>query len=129
MYHPTNYSGIPEFHLYIRCIAACVASMLFMGMLCFTLTNLFRNIGIGIGGLFLVWLFLTSSITKILPQILQLFKLRGEVIQEGYLVPYWQSRILYVFIAFGLMVVNMNLVKKQPDYNKKGWNRYGNKSQ
>lgn len=72
MYHPTNYSGVSIAVLYIQCVCACAASMFFMGILCFTATNLLRNIGIGIGCVFLLWLFLTSSITRILPQLLQL---------------------------------------------------------
>ena len=101
--------------------------MFFMGILCFTATNLLRNIGIGIGCLFLLWLFLTSSITRILPQLLQPFKLSGEVVQDGFLTPYWPSRILYVVVAIGLLFLNLYLVNKQPDYNKKGWCKHGNK--
>lgn len=127
MYHPTNYSGASIATLYIQCVCACAASMFFMGILCFTATNLLRNIGIGIGFLFLLWLFLTSSITRILPQLLQPFKLLGEVVQDGFLVPYWPSRILYTAFAIGLMFLNLYLVNKQPDYNKKGWYKHGNK--
>lgn len=92
-----------------------------------TATNLLRNIGIGIGCVFLLWLFLTSSITRILPQLLQLFKLSGEVVQDGFLTPYWPSRILYAVVAIGLLFLNLYLVNKQPDYNKKGWCKHGNK--
>lgn len=113
--------------LYIQCVCACAASMFFMGILCFTATNLLRNIGIGIGCVFLLWLFLTSSITRILPQLLQLFKLSGEVVQDGFLTPYWPSRILYAVVAIGLLFLNLYLVNKQPDYNKKGWCKHGNK--
>lgn len=127
MYHPTNYSGVSIAVLYIQCVCACAASMFFMGILCFTATNLLRNIGIGIGCVFLLWLFLTSSITRILPQLLQLFKLSGEVVQDGFLTPYWPSRILYAVVAIGLLFLNLYLVNKQPDYNKKGWCKHGNK--
>lgn len=127
MYYPTNYSGVSIVTLYIQCVCACVISMFFMGMFCFTVTNLLQNIGIGIGCFFLLWLFLTSSITRILPQLLQPFKLSGEVVQDGFLTPYWPSRILYTAIAIGLMFLNLYLVNKQPDYNKKGWCKHGNK--
>ena len=127
LYHPTNYSGVSIAVLYIQCVCACAANMFFMGILCFTATNLLRNIGIGIGCVFLLWLFLTSSITRILPQLLQLFKLSGEVVQDGFLTPYWPSRILYAVVAIGLLFLNLYLVNKQPDYNKKGWCKHGNK--
>ena len=122
-------NGVPVLKevLYIQCFCACAASMFFMGILCFTATNLLRNIGIGIGCVFLLWLFLTSSITRILPQLLQLFKLSGEVVQDGFLTPYWPSRILYAVVAIGLLFLNLYLVNKQPDYNKKGWCKHGNK--
>lgn len=129
MYHPTNYSGVSLQGLYFQCVIACALSMMFMGVFCFTVTNLTRNIGIGIGVLFLLWLFLTSSLTDRLPPAMQLFKLSGEVIQEGYLIPYWQSRILYALMGVLLMIVNIHLVREQPDCNKKGWRKYGNKSQ
>ena len=63
----------------------------------------------------------------ILPQLLQLFKLSGEVVQDGFLTPYWPSRILYAVVAIGLLFLNLYLVNKQPDYNKKGWCKHGNK--
>ena len=127
MYHPTNYSGVSIAVLYIQCVCACAASMFFMGILCFTATNLLRNIGIGIGCSFLLWLFLTSSITRILPQLLQPFELLEEVVQDVFLTPYWPSRILYASFAIGLLFLNLYLVNKQPDYNRKGWCKHGNK--
>ena len=74
-YHPTNYSGVPVISLYASCMGACAASMFFMGTFCFTATNLMRNIGLAIGLLFFFWLLLTSTIIRVLPEILQLFKL------------------------------------------------------
>ena len=127
MYHPTNYSGASIAMLYIQCVCACATSMFFMGILCFTATNLLRNIGIGIGCSFLLWLFLTSSITRILPQLLQPFELLEEVVQDVFLTPYWPSRILYASFAIGLLFLNLYLVNKQPDYNRKGWCKHGNK--
>lgn len=127
MYRPTNYSGASIAALYIQCVCSCATSMFFMGLLCFTATNLLRNIGMGIGVFFLVWLFLTSSVTRILPQLLQLFKLSGEVVQDGFLTPYWPSRILYAAVAVGLLFLNLYLVNKQPDHNKKGRCKHGNK--
>lgn len=128
IYDPTNYSGVSIIRIYLQCIGACTTSMFFMGVFCFTVTNSARNLGVGIGILFLAWLFLTSSITDILPEVLQIFKLSGEVVQEGYLVPFWPSRILYVVVGLVMLLLNIPLVKKQPDYKKKGWRRYGNKS-
>lgn len=127
MYHPTNYSGASIAMLYIQCVCACATSMFFMGIFCFTATNLLRNIGIGIGCSFLLWLFLTSSITRILPQLLQPFELLEEVVQDVFLTPYWPSRILYASFAIGLLFLNLYLVNKQPDYNRKGWCKHGNK--
>lgn len=120
VYHPTNYSGVPVISLYASCMGACAASMFFMGTFCFTATNLMRNIGLAIGLLFFFWLLLTSTIIRVLPEILQLFKLSGEVVQDGYLIPFWPSRILYVVCAVALMYWNLHLVNQQPDFNKKG---------
>lgn len=128
VYHPTNYSGVSTISLYTSCVGACAASMFFMGMFCFTATNLMRNIGLAIGLLFVFWLFLTSTITRILPEILQLFRLSGEVLQDSYLIPFWPSRMLYVVCAVALMCLNLHLVNQQPDFNKKGWCKHGNKS-
>ena len=127
-YHPTNYSGVPVISLYVSCVGACAASMFFMGTFCFTATNLMRNIGLAIGLLFFFWLLLTSTIIRVLPEILQLFKLSGEVVQDGYLIPFWPSRILYVVCAVALMYWNLHLVNQQPDFNKKRWCKHGNKS-
>ena len=127
-YHPTNYSGVPVISLYASCMGACAASMFFMGTFCFTATNLMRNIGLAIGLLFFFWLLLTSTIIRVLPEILQLFKLSGEVVQDGYLIPFWPSRILYVVCAVALMYWNLHLVNQQPDFNKKRWCKHGNKS-
>ena len=128
VYHPTNYSGVPVISLYASCVGACAASMFFMGTFCFTATNLMRNIGLAIGLLFFFWLLLTSTIIRVLPEILQLFKLSGEVVQDGYLIPFWPSRILYVVCAVALMYWNLHLVNQQPDFNKKRWCKHGNKS-
>lgn len=128
VYHPTNYSGVPVISLYASCMGACAASMFFMGTFCFTATNLMRNIGLAIGLLFFFWLLLTSTIIRVLPEILQLFKLSGEVVQDGYLIPFWPSRILYVVCAVALMYWNLHLVNQQPDFNKKRWCKHGNKS-
>lgn len=128
VYHPTNYSGIPVISLYASCMGACAASMFFMGTFCFTATNLMRNIGLAIGLLFFFWLLLTSTIIRVLPEILRLFKLSGEVVQDGYLIPFWPSRILYVVCAVALMYWNLHLVNQQPDFNKKRWCKHGNKS-
>lgn len=128
VYHPTNYSGVSTISLYASCVGACAASMFFMGMFCFTATNLMRNIGLAIGLMFVFWLFLTSTITRILPEILQLFRLSGEVVQDSYLIPFWPSRMLYVVCAVALMYLNLHLVNQQPDFNKKGWCKHGNKS-
>lgn len=127
-HHPTNYSGVPVISLYASCMGACAASMFFMGTFCFTATNLMRNIGLAIGLLFFFWLLLTSTIIRVLPEILQLFKLSGEVVQDGYLIPFWPSRILYVVCAVALMYWNLHLVNQQPDFNKKRWCKHGNKS-
>lgn len=128
VYHPTNYSGVSTISLYTSCVGACAASVFFMGMFCFTVTNLMRNIGLAIGLLFVFWLFLTSTITRILPEILQLFRLSGEVLQDSYLIPFWPSRMLYVVCAVALMCLNLYLVNQQPDFNKKRWCKHGNKS-
>ena len=127
-YQPSNFSQIPIWKMYADTLAACAASMFFMGTFCFTATNLMRNIGLAIGLLFFFCLLLTSTIIRVLPEILQLFKLSGEVVQDGYLIPFWPSRILYVVCAVALMYWNLHLVNQQPDFNKKRWCKHGNKS-
>ena len=127
MYHPTNYSGVSIAVLYIQCVCACAASMFFMGILCFTATNLLRNIGIGIGCVFLfmvVFNIINHSHTAAIITAVQIIR---RSCSRWFLTPYWPSRILYAVVAIGLLFLNLYLVNKQPDYNKKGWCKHGNK--
>ena len=114
--------------MYFDTLIASAASMFFVGIFSFTVTNVIQNIGIGIGAAFLLWLLLTSSVAAVLPQPVQLFRLVGEASQIGVLEPDYRSRFLYVLMGIVLLGLNWLILQIQPNSRtKKGWMRYGNK--
>ena len=127
-YKPSNFSQVPEWKMYFDALIACAASMFFVGIFSFTVTNVIQNIGIGIGATFLLWLLLTSSVAAVLPQPVQLFRLVGQASQIGVLEPDYRSRFLYVLMGIMLLGLNWLILQIQPNSRtRKGWMRYGNK--
>lgn len=128
LHKPSNFSQVPEWKMYFDALIACAASMFFVGIFSFTVTNVIQNIGIGIGATFLLWLLLTSSVAAVLPQPVQLFRLVGQASQIGVLEPDYRSRFLYVLLGIVLLGLNWLILQIQPNSStKKGWMRYGNK--
>lgn len=58
---------------YLTAVLACSASILFFGTLSFTLVNVFKNLWGGIGGTFLIWITLNSTIGKRIPDCINVF--------------------------------------------------------
>ena len=69
--------------------------------------------------MFLLWYVLTSSITRNCRNYYSCSNYQEIVVKDGFLTPYWPSRILYAVVAIGLLFLKLYLVNKQPDYNGK----------
>lgn len=125
IYRPMDYAMLPGASLslgtlYGKTLEASAMSMLFFGAFSFSLTNLTQNMGIGIGGGFLLWLFLTSSWAEKLPELLQVFRLTSTLSQDGGLIPDFESRIFYAGAGALLLAGNYFLVKRQPKEGRIG---------
>ncbi len=59
--------------LYLTAVLACTASIFFFGTLSFTFVNLFKNLWGGIGGAFLIWTILNSTVGKRIPDYINVF--------------------------------------------------------
>lgn len=127
-YQPVYTSAIPEMILYAHTMLATLASMIFMGSIGFTLTNLAQSLGAGISGVLILWLVMTSSVMNKLPECFQLFLLYSSEAQDGTLLPYYLSRGMYVMIGVLLFGFNVLLIQRQPK-QRKGWKNNGNKAE
>ncbi len=125
-YQPLHTSSASELALFGHFLAASLTSIFFMGSVGFTLTNLMQNMGIGISGILILWLVMTSSLMGKLPKYLQLFLMYSASAQDGTMLPYYPSRIFYAIIGVLLFGANVFLIRRQPRQKRKGWKRYGN---
>lgn len=121
IYQPVNLTDVSNFAMFINAIVACAVSILFIGVLSFTLTNYTQSIGLGIGITFIIWGCLTSSASTVFPEFLQLFLLKEPESYSGALIPYYLSRVTYLIITIILFIINIIILQMQPKYKKKGW--------
>jgi hypothetical protein len=69
----TYRSEVNLLRLYLTAVLACSASILFFGTLSFTFVNVLKNLWGGIGGAFLIWITLNSTIGKRIPSYINVF--------------------------------------------------------
>lgn len=120
IYRPMNFTSTSDVTLFINTILVSGISALFMGSMAFTITNFTQSIGAGISIMFFIWGCLSSKVATFLPKFLQLFLLEEPNSQPGALVPYYLSRVVYLFIAIALLISNIYSLQQQPKYKRKG---------
>lgn len=120
LYHPMNFTSTSDITLFADTILVSGVSVLFMGSLAFTITNFTQSLGAGISITVLIWGCLNSKVATFLPKFLQLFLLEEPNSQSGELVPYYLSRVVYLFFAIALLISNIYSLQQQPKYKRKG---------
>ena len=120
VYHPLN-TSYNSISIMLDTLIVCAISILFSGMLTFTVTNFAQNIGIGIGIFIIFWICLTSKFAEYLPKCLRLFLLEESKQQLGTFTPYYQSRFLYLLITIILIFLNIYTLNMEPKYKKREW--------
>lgn len=121
LYHPLGYSFESNISIMINTLTVCAISILFFGILSFTITNFTQNLEMGIGIFVIIWLCLSSKFAEYLPKCLRLFLLEESHQQLGTLTPYYLSRILYLIMTVVLIFSNIYALNKEPKYKKKEW--------
>ncbi len=102
----TSYENISNMSHFIQSMIAFVPTILFFGILSMTATNIVHNTWIGMAISIIVWTIYMKL--SFLTSIFNIFAF-------GSRLPEWQtSKILYFFIAWGLLFANKRLVEKSP---------------
>lgn len=121
LYYPLDFTYKKNMYIMINTLGVCGVSILFFGILSFTITNFAQNVGIGIGIFLGIWLGLNSMFSRYLPKCLQLFLLEESSQQQGDFTPYYISRFVYLILTILLISLNVYALKKEPKYKRKEW--------
>lgn len=108
--HPTTESEILQFSVYFF---AMVVTIFFWGMLVNTLSMLFRDMWIGIGSCFLIWVVTYSTVGDKLLGAWNLFSYAFRDIENTADVTWLQGKALCISTGFILVMVLPKIVRKR----------------
>lgn len=92
--------------LWAQNMAAFSATILFWGVLAFTLVNITNNLWTGLAVSILLWFVATSSLP--IPNIINIFSY-----EDNYQL-WYISKLIYIVIAVALIYLNLKLIDKSP---------------